>query len=498
MSAAIRIHPQNPKLFEFRGRPLVLVTATEHYGAVMNRPFRFERYLADAAEKKITLTRLFTLFRELQSSQNPYSTCKPESPDYIASFKRAGPGKALDGQPQYDLNQWNPEFFERLHRFLSLASDYGIIVEVVLLSNTYGDPVWALNPLNPCNNLNGFEAMAWPEYMTMRHARLFERQAAHVRKIVAETNRYDNVIYEICNEPGGNLGQPGSPTTDEVNDWQAAIARIIRETEAGLPNRHLIAGQEAFAYTLPDESQRSGPDVHQFADGTFDRLAFFDVANMHPLSNMVYRGRHYDLGQFMSGQLRLRNLRQYCLDLYREAKPLNLDEDNAASQYKDPAGWTIHRKRAWTALLCGGHYDVIDFSIINYCETGTPDSQRHIRAWMKHLSEFIHSVDLVRARPAPQVVRACLEQALPSVLAVAGEDYSIYLADCREAGEPGAGEPVRGEVVCDLPEGDYEVACYSPTTGLYSPWIPLRGGPNTRLTVPLFSQDILLRIKKRA
>jgi len=65
MTGAIKIHPQNPKLFEFRSRPLALVTATEHYGAVMNRPFDFESYLADVAEKRITLTRLFTLFREL-------------------------------------------------------------------------------------------------------------------------------------------------------------------------------------------------------------------------------------------------------------------------------------------------------------------------------------------------------------------------------------------------------------------------------------------------
>lgn len=497
MSTTIRIHPKNEQIFEFRGMPLVLVTATEHYGAVMNRPFRFERYLADTAEKKITLTRLFTLFRELQGPENPYSTCKPESPDYIAPFKRVGPEKALDVQPRYDLDQWNPEFFDRLHRFLSLASGYGIIVEVVMLSNTYGDPIWALNPLNPQNNINGIEEMQWPEYMTLRHSRLFAHQAAHVRKIVQETNKYDNIIYEICNEPGGGLDRPGCPTTDEVNDWQAAIARIICETESGLPNQHLIAGQEAFAYSLPDESQRTGPDVHQFADQTFDTLTFFDVANMHPLSNMISRGRHYDLGQFMSGQLRLRNLRQYCLDLHQEPKPLNLDEDNSASQYKDPTGWTIHRKRAWTTLLCGGHYDYIDFSIINYCETGTPDSQRHIRTWMKHLSEYIHSVDLVRAKPALHIVREHPEHTLPSVLAVEGESYSIYLADCRESDVPGAGETIRGEVVCDFPEADYETACYSPVTGLYSLWSPLCGGRNTRLFVPQFTHDIVLRIQKR-
>src|SRR5512142_802739 len=112
----IRVHPQNPRVFEFQGKPLVLVTATEHYGAVMNRPFRFDRYLADAAERGITLTRLFVLFRELQSAMNPYSTCKPESPDYIAPFLRTGPEKALDGQPKYDLDRWNPELFERLDR----------------------------------------------------------------------------------------------------------------------------------------------------------------------------------------------------------------------------------------------------------------------------------------------------------------------------------------------------------------------------------------------
>ena len=71
MPAPLRIHPQNPKLFEFRGKPRVLLTATEHYGAVMNRPFQFERYLADAADKGMTLTRLFTLFRELQTAINP-------------------------------------------------------------------------------------------------------------------------------------------------------------------------------------------------------------------------------------------------------------------------------------------------------------------------------------------------------------------------------------------------------------------------------------------
>lgn len=148
----VRVHPDNPKCFLFRGAPMVFLTATEHYGSVMNRPFRYERYLADAAAKGITYTRLFLLFRELQSAQNPYSTCKPESPDYIAPFLRTGPGKALDGEFKYDLNQWNPEFFSRLEKFLDLASHYGIVVELTLLSNTYEPPTLATRIVCPSAN----------------------------------------------------------------------------------------------------------------------------------------------------------------------------------------------------------------------------------------------------------------------------------------------------------------------------------------------------------
>jgi hypothetical protein len=144
---AVKIAPDNPKYLWFRGKPLVLISASEHYGSVINRPFDYEKYLADAADHKMTMTRTFLLYRELQSARNPSSPCKPESPDYISPFVRSGPGKALDGEPIYDLDQWNPEYFERLHHFLEVASKDGIVVELTVFSDTYANDVWALNPL---------------------------------------------------------------------------------------------------------------------------------------------------------------------------------------------------------------------------------------------------------------------------------------------------------------------------------------------------------------
>ncbi|UVI33033.1 glycoside hydrolase family 5 protein [Paenibacillus spongiae] len=483
MSTPIRIHPDNPKLFEFRGKPLVLLCATEHYGAVMNRPFDYASYLKDAYDKQQTLTRLFVLFRELQSAMNPYSTCKPESPDYIAPFARSGQGKALDGQPLYDLDQWNPEFFERLHGFMSMAAEYGIVVELVLLSNTYGPDVWALNPLNAKNNTNGTEEIEWPDYMSLRHPQLRRRQLDHVRKIVEETNKYDNLIYEICNEPGGAVAADArNPAPSEVNEWQAEIARTIRDTEARLPNKHLIVGQEAFTYTPWEQS----------SDLSF-RGELFDTVNIHPLPNTTYDGKAYHMGEFMSKQLKLRPFRDYCLAVYGERKPLNMDEDNIASQYKDPDGWTIHRKRAWTALLSGAHYDVIDFSIINYCPTGTPQSQQHLRSWMRNLSAFVHSIDLLNARPLSSLVTRAPEHVLEIVFGVEGKDIAIYLADERELNE-GTGEPVRGgKLALALPQSEYSAVFYSPVSGLYSPAVTVRGG-DLVLDLPEFQHDVLVRL----
>ena len=279
MTTPIRIHPGNPRLFEFRGKPRALVTATEHYGAVINRPFRYDRYLEDAADKRMTLSRLFLLFRELQSPRNPHSTCKPDSSDYVTPFPRTGPGRATDGEPKYDLDRWNPEYFERLHGFLSLASRHGIVVEVTVFSNTYGDGVWALNPLNRENNINDMPAIPWPDYLSLRHPALVARQMAFVRKVVSELNAYDNIYFEICNEPGGKADVPGSPSPDDVNAWQRQIAGLIREMESSLPNQHLVAGQGemrssgsiegtiARVLNMPLSSEnKSGGDRHQWGE----------------------------------------------------------------------------------------------------------------------------------------------------------------------------------------------------------------------------------------
>ena len=480
----VSIHPENAKYFLFRGRPLVLVTATEHYGSVINRPFDFERYLTNAAENKMTLTRTFLLFREQQSSRNPSSPCKPESPDFIAPWVRTGPGKALDGEPVYDLTQWNPEYFERLHRFLDLASQKGVVVELTIFSNTYSTGVWALNPLREKNNLQGIGKVEWQDYNSMKDPELVKVQLAYARKIVQETARYDNVYYEICNEPGA--GFAGHASTEEVNAWQSEVARVIRDEMQRQGSRHLVFGAEAFSYS---------PRFQQAHDLSF-AASWLDAVNIHPLPATSFAGRTYSMGNFMSKELALADFAAFTRATYAQRKPVIHDEDNTASLYRDHVGWTIHRKRAWTSVFNGGHYDYIDFSITVGNEAGTPQSREGIRKWMRNLSEFIHGFDFIHAHPVPDWIRSKPESLLASTLAVEGNDYVAYLADAREITDAGAGTPVGGTVTFDLPPGRFVVSLYSPVSGEASPGIGVTGGRMVEFELLPFRNDIVIRARK--
>ena len=391
------------------------------------------------------------------------------------------PGKALDGEPIYDLDRWNPEYFDRLHRFLHRASELGIVVELTLFSNTYADNIWALNPLRRQNSKQGIGKVDWQDYTSTRDRELLERQLAYVRKLVAETSQYDNIYYEICNEAGGGIAKHA--TSSEVDAWQETVAHTIREELQKRNRHHLVFGLEAFRYS---------PRFEQSFDKSFAET-ILDAVNCHPLPGLSLGGRTYDLGNFMSKELKLGQVRDFCLAAQRTRKPCILDEDNAASLYRDTVGWTIHRKRAWTAVLSGAHYDFIDFSVTVGNEAGTAESQKALRSWMKHLSDFIHAFDFVHARPLPGWLTAKPDQVVTATLAVEGKDYVAYLADAREVTDSGTGQVLEGSVGLVLPEGRYRVSLYSPTSGTCSPGIVVVGGKAVTLALPPWRHDVVIR-----
>src|SRR5262249_784924 len=65
----ISLHPENPHYLLFRGKPTVLVTSGEHYGAVLNLDFDYLKYLDELKSCGLNLTRTFSgTYHELPSS----------------------------------------------------------------------------------------------------------------------------------------------------------------------------------------------------------------------------------------------------------------------------------------------------------------------------------------------------------------------------------------------------------------------------------------------
>ena len=56
----LSLNAENPHYFLFRGKPTILITSAEHYGAVLNPDFDFEKYLVELENHGLNLTRTFT------------------------------------------------------------------------------------------------------------------------------------------------------------------------------------------------------------------------------------------------------------------------------------------------------------------------------------------------------------------------------------------------------------------------------------------------------
>jgi hypothetical protein len=87
--------------------------------------------------------------------------------------------------------------------------------------------------MNSMNNINGSGNVKRTDVYTLDgHGGLLPVHEALVRRIVTELNGFDNLYYEVCNEPyfGG-----------VTMEWQQRIIDTIVAGERNLPRQHLIS-----------------------------------------------------------------------------------------------------------------------------------------------------------------------------------------------------------------------------------------------------------------
>jgi hypothetical protein len=267
-------------------------------------------------------------------------------------------------------------------------------------------------------------------------------QDAVVREIVAHCREFDNLYFEVCNEPyfGGVTSQ-----------WQDHIVQTIRDAERSLPVRHLISMNYANG---SKKIEHPNPAVSIF--------------NFH-----------------------------YCdpPDAVAENRDLQCVIGENETGFKG-SGDDVYRMEAWDFILAGGGlYDNLDYSFT----VSNPDGSRtgykapgggsaKLRRQLRVLHEFIEGFNFIRMKPEDSIIKSALSKgAQVHALAEAGEQYAVYMRGGKV-----------GELSLDLPAGNYDVHWVNPESGnINDAGVPIAGGGITTLRPPSYVNDIALRLIHR-
>jgi len=230
----LRAHPNNPRYFTDGSGQAIFLTGSHTWanfqdiGVAPLPRFDWPAYLDMMVKHNHNFMRFW---HWMQAAYAPW-TDEKMLVDPLP-YLRTGPGTALDGLPKFDLNKFNPAYFERMRSRLSEARDRGIYAAVQLFqsfSENKGGACnpWPAHPYNAKNNVNGFNGekessgtvdLNRPEVRTM--------QAAYLRKIIDTVNDLDNVLYEVMNE-GGN------------KDWDWWVVDLVHSYEASKGKKHPV------------------------------------------------------------------------------------------------------------------------------------------------------------------------------------------------------------------------------------------------------------------
>jgi hypothetical protein len=196
IDSGLSLHPDNPHYFLFRGKPTVLITSAEHYGAVLNLDFDYKKYLDELHANRLNLTRTFTgvYAEDAKAFGITRNTLAPTEGKLICPWARSdAPGYAGGGN-KFDLTKWDPAYFARLKDFVAQAGKRGVVVELNLFCPFYEDSMWRLSPMNSANNVNDVGKLARESvYNRKKNGGLQAVQENLVRKLVTELNAFDNL-----------------------------------------------------------------------------------------------------------------------------------------------------------------------------------------------------------------------------------------------------------------------------------------------------------------
>lgn len=498
------IHPDNPRCFQFRGRPFRILASAEHYGAVLNGDFAIDAYVDEMQRTGQNMTRVFTFYRETPEcikAPGAMNTLAPRPEAAVLPWQRvAGQGKAADGLDKFDLERWNPAYFARMREFVEQCGAAGIVCEIVLFCQPYDQKRVDLFPCGAPSNVNnvGADLTDWRDFMTLKAPSIVAFQEGFARKLAEELNAFDNVYYEICNEP---RTVDGSDEAEQaVLAWHTHLARVLRAAEAGLPKRHLIAAN-AHCQLKVDAAPGEPADRHE--DAGYFTDAEIDIVNYHYLS------AHAQASGLRFHRLRSEHAQAGLIWHFMRQrdgfpKPIVCDETFSGIVAGTPERYAVNRAEAWETLLSGGAgYDNLDWSFTPADPTGSGQvpiadgrrlDGRCLREWLGVFHGLLAQYDLAALVPAVGV----LPDTVPGYGYAASREgegrYLLYFVDERlYRFEPCEARALA--VTVRLPAGRYGVRTFDPRSGATVTLPEVRSDGEAQVEVPAFSEDVAMLLE---
>ena len=457
----LALHPDNPHYFLWRGQPTVLITSAEHYGAVMNLDFDYVPYLNELEARKLNNTRVFSgAYVEPAGAFNiTQNTLAPLPGRFITPWARSSQPGYANGGNKFDLTQWDENYFKRLRDFVKEAGRRGVVVEMNLFCPFYEESQWKLSPQNSSNNVNGLGNVARTDVYTLdKNGGLLAVQEAMTRKIVTELNAFDNLYFEICNEPYfGGVTEP----------WQRKIIDGLGAAQREVGCRKLIS------LNIANGSQR--------VDNPHPAVSLFNFHYCHPPVVVA--------------------------DNWHLNKPIGENETG----FRGPQDF-LYRTEGWDFMLAGGAlYNNLDYSFSATHPAGTLSDYRSpgggslaLRQQLGTLKQLIDGLPLPHIAPQPSDLVETSPELICSCLGKADEAYLLYVhrkipkklnqSALDQLHAPHA--PV--ELSIGLPAGDYDVVRINPVSGERGQ-LPSLSVKDQRasLSLPDFHMDAALLLTKQ-
>ena len=437
INSPLRVDPQNPRYFMDGAGKAVYLAGSHTWSLIHKRGIddghwdeiptydTFEKYLDFMESHGQNYVRLWTGMSYLDYPPFPW--------------KRTGPGTAVDGMPKFNMTDFNQSYFDMLKERITQVENRGMYASVMIFGShnrkksNFTQVAW-----NEYNNINPELASAFSNvdgysFFTTDPAAL-EIQKKTVRKFIDELNGFDNIFWEVINEPGG---------TPEAVAWHNTMIDYIHSYESSKPKQHLVmmgGGWDLGTKMLSSNADVISPDWDSYTYGGpanySSKIVISDTDHIPPWD--ISKSQIEDIRKWVWETFTRGNNPIY-MDPYKSYNPQSGDSggyiDHDFDPIRDAMGYTLNYANKFTDLAA-----MVPSSDTSYCSTSY-----------------------------------CLRNP--------GQEYLVY-------------QPNSDQFTVNLPANDYDYEWFNPQTGSVAGTGTITANGGNKSFTPPFSGDAVLYLKK--